>query len=404
MSITTASEVGDLVAELVTPAGQADPYPVYRELRALGPAVASPDGAVVVTGYRECAALLRSPDVRKNPGPLLTASGYPDWCERPSLRMMFGSLLMLNPPSHTRLRRLVASAFSVRHVAGLRSSIERIVASAIDRMDGVVDFVETFAFPVPVAVIGELLGVPPADRAMFRGLVRDWTQVLELLHVDAVDQADLAAGKIAAYLGALAEERRARPAGDLISALVAAEDDGEHLTDDELVTTAALLLGAGFETTTGLLANGLVALLACPDEAAELRSSPELASGAAEELLRFDTPLQILFGRTAAVDLSVGGVEVAEGTRLLTVVGAANRDPAAFDDPDRLDLDRGGEPSLSFGGGIHHCLGAPLAKLEAEIAFPALLRRFPHLQLAGDGVHREGITLHGYTALPVNAG
>ena len=396
-------EVLAALAALAAPAGQTDPYPLYDRLRALGPAVVTPDGKLVITGYRECSALLRDHRLRKAPKRMLTASGYPDWQDRPSLRLMFTSILMLNPPAHTRLRRLVSATFTARRVQGLRPAVERIVAEACEQIAGESDFVAGFAFPLPVTVIGELLGIPAADRPMFQGLVRDWLAVLGALewrNPRAVDRADAAASAIGGYLADLAAYRRVHPADDLISALAAAEA-GDKLTPDELVTMAALLLGAGFEIP-GLLANGLVALLAHPGQARRLRTETGLAAPAAEELLRYDSPVQ-LTARSAPAGIDVAGLTTSAGQPVMALLGAANRDPQVFSEPDRLILDRAGQPPLSFGGGIHHCLGAPLARLEAQIAFPALLSRFPRLALTGKPVYRDGPVLHVPTSLPISA-
>jgi cytochrome P450 len=402
--------VGRVLTALTTPAGQADPYPHYARLLAEGPpgmaAGTAPDGSLVVAGYRACSAVLRAHGLVKTPERALAAAGHPNWHDRPSLRLLYGSLLMLNPPDHTRLRRLVSAAFTARRVAALRPAVERITADLLDRMadgaDGAADVVDTVAFPLPVTVIGELLGIPAADRPQFQQLVREWTAVLEFLSPLAVDTADAAAARVRDYLAGLAAERRARPADDLVSALVSAQaGDGGSCSDEELVTLAALLLAAGFETTTGLLANGVLALLRHPGEAERLRAGDVPADLAAEELLRYDSPVQMLFGRSAPEATEVAGLRLAPGQRLITLLGAANRDPAVFPEPERLLLDRRGEPPLSFGGGIHYCLGAPLARLEAEVAFPALLRRFPSLGLAGEPVPRTGLALHGLLALPV---
>ena len=394
--------VGEVLADLAMPGGRADPYPLYERLRAIGPAVCAPDGTMVVTGYRECSMLLRDHRLHKTPERRLAASGYPQWQDRPALRLMFGSIMMLNPPAHTRLRRLVSACLTARRVAGLRPAVERIVASACEQIAGDSDFVTGFAVPLPVTVIGELLGIPAADRPMFTDLARDWSAVLEVLSPEAVDRADDAATAMADYLADLAAQRREQPADDLISAMAGA-DGGDRLTAGELVTMAALLLKAGSETTTGLLSNGLVALLAHPDQAARLRAEPLLAIPAVEELLRYDSPVQMLSGRSAPGDLTVAGFDISEGQQVLVMLGAANRDAAVFSDPGRLILDRAQQAPLSFGGGIHYCLGAPLARLEAQVAFPALLARFPRLALAGEPVGRDGTALRGHASLPITA-
>jgi cytochrome P450 len=394
--------VGDVLTALATPEGRADPYPLYERLRAIGPAVTALDGTLVVTGYRECSMLLRDHRLHKAPERRLAASGYPRWQDRPALRLMFGSIMMLNPPAHTRLRRLVSACFTACRVAGLRPAVERIVADTCEQIAGDSDFVTGFAFPLPVAVVGELLGIPAADRPVFADLARDWSTVLEVLSPQAVDRADAAASSIADYLADLAAQRRDHPADDLISAMAAA-GGGDKLTADELVTMAALLLKAGSETTTGLLSNGLAALLAHPDQAGRLRAEPVLAIPAVEELLRYDSPVQVLSGRCAPDDLTIAGFDLTDGQRVLVMVGAANRDAAVFSDPDRLILDRAQQAPLSFGGGIHYCLGAPLARLEAQIAFPALLTRFPRLALAGEPAGREATALRGHTSLPIIA-
>jgi cytochrome P450 len=259
---TAAVVAAQAFAGLFSESGRADPYPLYRRLHALGPVVAAPDGSLMVSGYELLSALLRDHRLLKKPERFLAASGYRDWQARPSLRLLYSSLLMSNPPVHTRLRRSVSAVFTARRVELLRPAVERIVAEAREQISGESDFVTGFAFPVPVNVIGELLGVPASDRPMFQELARDWTAVLEDLSPAAVDRADPAAEVLGAYLSALARERARRPADDLISALaVAAAAEDPRLSAEELVTMAASSSAAGFETTTGLLSNGLVALL-----------------------------------------------------------------------------------------------------------------------------------------------
>jgi cytochrome P450 len=278
-----------------------------------------------------------------------------------------------------------------------------MVDDLLEQMSGETNFIQAFAFPLPVNVIGELLGVPAADRAQFQTLVRDWAQVLEVVTPDVLPSADRAATTMYDYLAGLAAERRRRPAEDLISALVQAEEAGDVLGEDELLTTAALLFAAGFETTTNLLANGLVALLRHPDQLRLLRDEPSLAQAAVEELLRYDGPVQLV-GRVTFAPVELGGIEIPAGSHVVAYIGAGNRDPERFADPDRLDVRRADNAPLSFGGGIHYCLGAPLARLEAQVALPALVRRFPRLDLAGAPVRRDSLSIRGYTSLPVSTG
>ncbi|MHA3704979.1 cytochrome P450 [Jatrophihabitans sp. YIM 134969] len=396
--------VGELLHALSDPLTRDDPYPTYAALRALGPALTAPDGAAVVTGYRGVGAVAREPRLRKNPARVLEAAGFSDWEQRPSLAMMFGSILFLNPPDHTRLRGLVSAVFTPRRVAALAPAVDAIVAGFLDALDTgeTVDFVDAFAFPLPVTVIGELLGIPAADRPRFQQLVHDWAGVLELLSPLAVDTADVAATAIADYLDELASDRQAAPRDDLVSALVEAEGDG--LTRAELVSLVALLLAAGFETTTGLLGNGLLAILEAPDQLAWLQAHPEASATATEELLRFDSPTQVQFGRAATEDVEIGPVRLHAGQRVVSLLGSANRDPEVFDQPDRLRLGRAGPSSVSFGGGIHHCVGAPLARLETAAALRGLVTRFGRVELAGPPVRRTTLALRGLAQLPISVG
>ena len=400
--IVESPEVSKLLDELTRLPGRGDPYPLYRRLREISPVVRADDGALVVTRYADCLAVTRDPRLGHMPSHMIDMVS-PGWDEHPALRALFTSLLALNPPDHTRLRRLVSSSFTARRVQALRPRIAQMVEDLLDQMSGEVDFVRAFGFPLPVNVIGELLGIPEPDRAQFQTLVRDWTQVLEILTPEALETADPAATTIREYLAALAAERRRRPADDLISALVAAEEDGERLTEDELLTMASLLFMAGFETTTNLLANSVVALLRHPGQLELLRRQPGLTAGAVEELLRFDSPVQLL-SREAWDEVEIAGVRMQGGERIVAYLGAGNHDPDRFADPEGLDLSRTDNAPLSFGGGIHYCLGAPLARLEAQIAIPALAARFPGLALAGEPGRRDSLAIRGYTTLPIDVG
>ncbi len=252
-----------------------------------------------------------------------------------------------------------------------------------------------------MAVVAELLGIPAADRH----LLRPWSQAIVAMYEygrtpEAEERAVVASAEFGDYMRALADERRAAPRDDLVSHLAAEEEAGERLTGEELVASAILLLNAGHEASVNGFGNGIVALLAQPGELDRVRADPALVEPAVEEMLRFDSPLQ-LFERTARDDVEVGGVTVAAGTRIAALLGAANRDPAAFPDPDRLDIGRRPNQHIAFGAGLHHCLGAPLARMELQIALPTLLARFPRLEPAGKPVRRPTFVLRGYASVPV---
>ncbi|HWG97802.1 MAG TPA: cytochrome P450 [Pilimelia sp.] len=411
-TVLESPEVAALLDELTTMVGREDPYPRYARLRELSAVVRAADGALVVTRYDDCATVARDPRLGHPPADILAFAGFPDWAEHPALRQLFTSMLVLNPPEHTRLRRLVGRAFTARRVRALRPAVERMVDDLLVGLADEADIVGEFAFPLAAGVIGELLGVPAADRGQFQGLVHDWSQVLEVITPDVLSRADPAATRIREYLADLVAQRRRAPADDLLSALAGAgtpgdatpdeEPDapaGDRLDEEELLTMAALLFAAGVETTTNLLANGLVALSAHPAQLRLLRERPDLAAGAVEELLRFDGPVQLI-GRVVMEPIELGGCTVAEGERVVAYLGAGNRDPRRFAEPDQLRLDRAESAPLSFGGGIHYCLGAPLARLEAQVALPALVRRFPELALSGPPERRDSLTIRGFTRLP----
>jgi cytochrome P450 len=390
-------EVSQLLRELTVLTGRDDPYPRYARLREIAPVLHADDGALVVTRHADCAAVSRDARLGHMPADMLAFVGMPDWAEHPALHMLFTSMLTRNPPDHTRLRRLVSSAFTARRVHELRPAVEKIVAELLDGLGGPADFIDSFAFRLPSDVIGELLGVPAADRAQFQALVRDWSQVLDVITPEVLATADPAAATMRSYLAGLAAERRRSPRDDLMSALVAAEAEGDRLSEEELVTMAALLFAAGFETTTNLLGNGLVALLRHPGQVPAMLADP---ASAVEELLRYDSPVQLL-ARVAWEPTTIGGVAIEPGDRIVAYLGAGNRDPRRFHDPERLDVFRADNAPLSFGGGVHYCLGAPLARLEAQVALPALFARFD-IALDGEPSRRDSLTIRGYTTLPVN--
>jgi cytochrome P450 len=331
---------------------------------------------------------------------------WSDWRANRAVSLFADSMLRQNPPNHTRMRRLASGVFTARRVSELRAVIEAQVDDLLDGLAGPeVDLMTDLAYPLPIAVITALLGVPAADRGMFRRLAEALTAVLEVrFSEEQASTAHAAALELEEYFDALVERRRRDPRDDLVTALAAAHDaGGDRLTGDELMGNLALLLVAGFETTTNLLGNGVVLLLDHPGEAKRLATDPGLAAAYVEEVLRVDSPVQ-LTERFAGHDAEVAGVEIPAGAELIVLLGAANRDPERFAEPERFVPDRPGNAPLSFGAGAHYCLGAPLARLEAQVALPALVRRFPDLELTERPVRRDRLTLRGWAALPVALG
>jgi len=393
------------IALLFTPAGRDDPYPLYDVLREAAPVLVAGDGFAVVTGYEAAQQALRDPRFQVEDIAYFDRA-FPGWQEHSALRTFAHSLLNLNEPDHGRVRRLAAHVFTARRVADLRPAVETATAALLDRLadhladGGTAEFMAEFAYQLPVSVICDLLGVPESDRDWFRPRAIDLTATLEMsLDLDALSAANRADAELDAYFRDLVRSRRRDPHDDLVSALATA--DG--LTDVELIANLVLLLVAGFETTTNLLGNGLQILLERPDQAAALRDDPSRAAGYVEEFLRFDSPVQLTSRRLAAEPVTLGGIELPRGGSALLLVGAANRDPARFTDPETFQPTRDNAP-LSFGAGAHYCLGAALARLEAQVAFPALLQRFPRLEPAAAPARRDRLTLRGYAALPVRTG
>jgi cytochrome P450 len=310
-------------------------------------------------------------------------------------------MLNSDPPDHERLRRLVNKAFTARRVERLRPRITAITTELLDGMSTrpEVDLLASFAFPLPITVICELLGVPAADRDDFR----TWSATA-VSDTASLELSQAHAGALVRYFTALLAAKRHEPADDLLSALIAARDDGDRLSENELVSMAFLLLVAGHETTVNLIASGTLALLLNPGELARLQADPSLLGGAVEELLRYVNPVNNATFRFAAEPVEIGGVRIRQGDLVLVALSSANRDPSRFGDPDRLDVGRDNSGHLAFGHGIHYCLGAPLARLEAEIAFSHLLARFGSMRLAvpaGSLRWRPSSLIHGLESLPV---
>ncbi len=316
----------------------------------------------------------------------------------------YRSMLHHDPPDHTRLRALVSKAFTRRAVAELQPRVHSIVDELLDDLEGKERFelIESFAFPLPVIVIAEMLGVPAQDRDRFKHWSNDIALTIEpSLRDEQIRRVERATEEIYEYFEAIIEQRRREPQDDMITALLNAEDEGDRLTHEELLSTLMLLLVAGNETTRNLIGNGMIALLKHPDQLQRLRDNPELLDSAINELLRYDSPVQ-LDGRIVHNDVDISGHRIRAGQQVICAIGAANRDPDAFTAPNKLDIGRSEKSHISFGRGIHHCLGAPLAILEGRIAFSSLLERFPSITLAAQPEYREQVVLRGVEELWVD--
>ena len=388
--------------DFANPAFRADPYPAYRFLREAAPLFRLPTGQWIVSTHAACTSVLRDNRFgHKNYSKVI-----PDFENEPAVAALSRMMLLRDPPEHTRLRGLVSKAFTARRMEALRPRIEEIVDELIDAVisNGGMDVILDFAHKLPVTVICDMLGIPEQDRAPFlaesnvRGRILDPAPMSR----EELDQANEGQLKSQAYFTTLFAYRRANPGDDLTTALLLARENDDALTDLEALANIGLLFGAGHETTTNLIGNGVLALHRNPAQLARLRDDPSLIPNAVEELLRYDSPVQ-LTGRTALEDVELLGQPIAQGEEVITLLGAANRDPAAYTgDPDTLDVARTGARAISFGGGIHHCIGAQLARIEGEVAFRRLLERLPEMRLvdAENAEWKPTITLRGLKTLP----
>jgi cytochrome P450 len=356
------------------PAFVADPYPAYARLREAGPQWCESAGVWLISRHVQVQSLLRDRRLGRIFRPREPAERFASWNMINQLNM-----LELEPPDHPRQRRLVSRAFTPRTVAELRPRIrqlcDQLVSEALTSGDGQLDVVADLAEPLPVAVIGTLLAIPEADWR----LLRPWSNaIVAMFELDATSEAEgeaeQAAAEFVEYLRAQIAERRERPGEDLLTALVQASEDGDRLSADEVIAISILLLNAGHEATVNVIGAGVQALAAHPDQLKQLPEAPEQLDGAADELVRYDTPLS-MFIRTAFEDIELEGATVPKGHRVGLLLGAANRDPEVFTDPDQLDVTRADNPHVGFGAGIHYCLGAPLARIEIAEALGSLLRR-----------------------------
>ena len=381
-----------------------DPHPTYHRLRAHDPRWPDPDGAILLTAYADCLAVLRDPRWSSNtahrttPVDEITAA-------HPVRDADLPVLLFMDPPDHTRVRRLVSKAFTPRSVERLRPHIAELVDAILDEAAerGEIDVVGDLGFRLPATVICEMMGVPVEDQDQFHGWSADATRLLDGdIDPETTQRGILAVMQFVGYFNELFEERRRHPGEDLVSALLAAEEEGDRLDEAELRAIVLLLFMAGHETTMNLIGNGVWALLRNPDQLARWRDDPSLDATAVEELLRWDGPVHVT-GRVATDDLELpGGFAVAKGADVVTLLAAANRDPARYPDPDRLDLGRVENPHLTFSYGIHYCLGASLARAEGQLAIGRFIRRFRDIELLTEQPrYREHFVLRGLEELRV---
>ena len=405
MAMVDITAPGAVETSLFNPYDQdvrADPWPLCHALREHDPVYESPFGAFILTDYEHSLATLRDPRFSVDPRKATALPFAPPDALSFAERGLDHTMLFVDPPDHTRLRSLVSKAFTPRAIASLRSRIEGLVNELLDRVTPPeFDFIASLAYPLPVTVIAEMLGIPREDQATFRDWTRSMAPVLDpLIPQDNMEEMLRAGMELLQYVNELIDKRRAHPGDDLISDLIRAEDEGDKLTQEEVQATVILLLIAGHETTMNSLGNGLYALLQRPEELQRILDEPGLLKLAIEEIFRHDGP-GLLTARIALEDTTIGDKEVKAGQIAVVVFAAGNRDPKAFNDPDRFDAGRDPNKHLAFSAGPHFCLGATLARMEMQIAMSALLERFPKIELAEKPQWRRTVTFRGLEELKV---
>jgi cytochrome P450 len=404
-SVSSVAESQSLLLQLLDPANRADPYAVYRRFRDNEPMHLPDVSLTVFSGFQHCDEVLRHPSSSADRSKSTLAQRmFADSANvRPQGPPMF---LFLDPPDHTRLRKLVSKAFAPKVVNELVPEITGLVDGLLDSIAqrGRFDVISDLAYPLPVAVICRLLGVPLKDEPEFGRVSAQVAQALDPFFAITGEPAEGMQERLRAalwlreYLHDLIDQRRSQPGDDLLSRLIAVEESGDQLAEDEIVSTCSLLLIAGHETTVNLIANAVLAMLRYPAQWAALGANSERASAVIEETLRYDPPVQLV-ARIAADDMVIGDTQIAKGDSMLLLLAAAGRDPAEFERPDTFDPDRKAFRHLAFGKGLHYCLGAPLARMEATIALSALTARFPEARLDGEPVYKPNVTLRGLSAL-----
>ncbi|AGP61861.1 cytochrome P450 [Mycobacterium intracellulare subsp. yongonense 05-1390] len=402
---TEAAESQGLLLQLLDPANRADPYRLCAQFRDRGPLQLPDANLAVFLSYRDCDEVLRHPSSSSENANSTVAKRQAEAGTAPPRQGPPG-FLFLDPPDHTRLRKLVSKAFAPRVVSALQPDIRSLVDGLLDRVaeKGQFEVVEDFAYPLPVAVICRLLGVPLEDEPQFSRASALLAQALDPFSTITGVPAEFANERQQAgtwlrdYFHGLIDKRRSRPGEDLLSGLIAVEESGDQLTEEEIVSTCNLLLIAGHETTVNLIGNAVLAMLRNPGQWAALGADVDRAPAIVEETLRYDPPVQ-LAGRIALADMVIGGVEVPAGDVMMLLLAGANRDPAEYDRPDVFDPERKNLRHLGFGRGAHYCLGAPLARLEASVALAAVAARFPNARLDGEPQYKTNVTLRGLSQL-----
>lgn len=402
---TEATESQGLLLQLLDPANRADPYRLCAQFRDRGPLQLPDANLAVFLSYRDCDEVLRHPSSSSENANSTVAKQQAEAGTAPPRQGPPG-FLFLDPPDHTRLRKLVSKAFAPRVVSALQPDIGSLVDGLLDRVaeKGHFEVVEDFAYPLPVAVICRLLGVPLEDEPQFSRASALLAQALDPFSTitgvpaEVANERQQAGTWLRDYFHGLIDKRRSRPGEDLLSGLIAVEESGDQLTEEEIVSTCNLLLIAGHETTVNLIGNAVLAMLRNPGQWAALGADADRAPGIVEETLRYDPPVQ-LAGRIALADMVIGGVEVPAGDVMMLLLAGANRDPAEYDRPDVFDPDRKNLRHLGFGRGAHYCLGAPLARLEAGVALAAVAARFPNARLDGEPQYKTNVTLRGLSQL-----
>jgi cytochrome P450 len=406
-SVSSVADAQALLLQLLDPANRADPYSVYRQFRDNEPMHLPDVSLTVFSGFQNCDEVLRHPSasVDRSKSTLAQRMFADRINVRPQGPPMF---LFLDPPDHTRLRKLVSKAFAPKVVNELVPEINGLVDELLDSIAqrGRFDVISDLAYPLPVAVICRLLGVPLKDEPEFGRVSALVAQALDPFFAITGEPAEGMQERLQAalwlreYLHDLIDQRRSQPGDDLLSRLIEVEESGDQLAEEEIVSTCSLLLIAGHETTVNLIANAVLAMLRHPAQWAALGADPERASAVIEETLRYDPPVQLV-ARIAADDMTIGDTRIAKGDSMMLLLAAAGHDPAEFERSDTFDPDRKAVRHLAFGKGLHYCLGAPLARLEATIALSAVTARFPDARLDGEPVYKPNVTLRGLSALSV---